>query len=116
MFTAGIGQPILAMSRREPRTIHAGGQGRGSVLPHRHRGSRLSRVQDAKEADLDFGAVQRAAEMENKMNRLIRACVELGDDNPIISIHDQGAGGNSNVLKEIAEPAGCASSCGKSCS
>merc|ERR550517_2088312 len=40
------------------------------------------------------------------MNRVIRACVELGKDNPIISIHDQGAGGSGNVLKEISEPAG----------
>lgn len=41
------------------------------------------------------------------MNRVIRACIELGEDNPILSIHDQGAGGTGNVLKEIAEPAGC---------
>ena len=43
---------------------------------------------------------------ESKMNRVIRACVELGPRNPIISIHDQGAGGNGNVLKEIVEPTG----------
>ncbi len=62
---------------------------------------------DAGAAALDFNAVQRGdAEMENKMNRVIRACVELGDDNPIVSIHDQGAGGNGNVLKEICEPLG----------
>eukprot|EP01052_Picozoa_sp_SAG31_P010740 SAG31_NODE_597_length_13674_cov_3.402947_1_plen_66_part_10 len=36
-------------------------------------------------------------------NRVIRCCTELGADNPIISIHDQGAGGNCNVLKEIVE-------------
>lgn len=40
------------------------------------------------------------------MNRVIRACVELGSQNPIVSIHDQGAGGNGNVLKEIVEPIG----------
>jgi len=58
-------------------------------------------------AALDFNAVQRGdAEMENKMNRVIRACVELGDANPIVSIHDQGAGGNGNVLKEIVDPLG----------
>ena len=44
--------------------------------------------------------------MENRMNRLMRACIELGERNPIISVHDQGAGGNGNVLKEIVEPAG----------
>ncbi len=42
-----------------------------------------------------------------QVNRVIRACVELGKEgNPIISIHDQGAGGNCNVLKEIVSPAG----------
>jgi phosphoribosylformylglycinamidine synthase len=40
------------------------------------------------------------------VNRVIRACVEMGDTNPIVSIHDQGAGGNCNVLKEIVEPEG----------
>jgi phosphoribosylformylglycinamidine synthase len=58
-------------------------------------------------ADLDFNAVQRGdAEMEQKMNRVIRACVDLGDRNPIVSLHDQGCGGNCNVLKEIIEPIG----------
>lgn len=53
-------------------------------------GAASSRVGDAKTASLDFDAVQRGdAEMENRLNRLMRACVELGDANPIISIHDQ---------------------------
>jgi hypothetical protein len=42
------------------------------------------------EEELDFNAVQRGdAEMENRMNRLVRACAEPGDRNPILSIHDQ---------------------------
>ena len=58
-------------------------------------------------AALDFNAVQRGdAEMENRMNRIIRACIEMGDNNPIVSIHDQGAGGNGNVLKELVDPLG----------
>ena len=40
------------------------------------------------------------------MNRVIRACIDLFDGNPIVSIHDQGAGGNGNVLKEIVDPLG----------
>ena len=45
---------------------------------------------------LDFDAVQRGdAEMENRMNRVIRACIDLGENNPIVSIHDQGAGGRN---------------------
>ncbi|XP_070552219.1 phosphoribosylformylglycinamidine synthase-like [Ptychodera flava] len=64
-------------------------------------------VQGDNAEELDFGAVQRGdAEMEQKLNRVIRACIEMGDHNPIASIHDQGAGGNGNVLKEICEPAG----------
>lgn len=52
-------------------------------------------VQGDNKAELDFSAVQRGdAEMEQKMNRVIRACVELGSRNPLRSIHDQGAGGN----------------------
>jgi phosphoribosylformylglycinamidine synthase len=64
-------------------------------------------VQGTNVEELDFQAVQRGdAEMEQKVNRVIRTCVELGERNPIVSIHDQGAGGNGNVLKEIVEPEG----------
>ncbi|XP_011701738.1 PREDICTED: phosphoribosylformylglycinamidine synthase-like [Wasmannia auropunctata] len=64
-------------------------------------------VQGDNSMELDFGAVQRGdPEMEQKLNRVVRACAEIGDDNPILSIHDQGAGGNGNVLKELVEPAG----------
>ncbi|KAJ6652382.1 hypothetical protein lerEdw1_011612 [Lerista edwardsae] len=66
-------------------------------------------VQGDNASELDFGAVQRGdAEMEQKMNRVLRGCVESGEDNPICSLHDQGAGGNGNVLKELSEPAGAA--------
>ncbi|TRY57096.1 hypothetical protein DNTS_023977 [Danionella cerebrum] len=58
-------------------------------------------------SERDLGAVQRGdAEMEQKMNRALRACLERVEGNPICSIHDQGAGGNGNVLKELSEPAG----------
>ncbi|XP_040857208.1 phosphoribosylformylglycinamidine synthase [Ochotona curzoniae] len=64
-------------------------------------------VQGDNASELDFGAVQRGdPEMEQKMNRVIRACVEASKRNPICSLHDQGAGGNGNVLKELSEPAG----------
>ncbi len=70
-------------------------------------GAASSMVQGENVAELDFNAVQRGdAEMEQKLNRVIRTCSELGEINPIVSIHDQGAGGNCNVLKEIVEPAG----------
>ena len=110
MFTAGIGQlDDLHLKKEEPAKgmliVKIGGPcyriGMGG-------GAASSRVQDEKDLKLDFDAVQRGdAEMANKVNRVVRACIELGKENPIVSIHDQGAGGNSNVLKEIAEPAGC---------
>ncbi|KAI1717176.1 cobB/CobQ-like glutamine amidotransferase domain-containing protein [Ditylenchus destructor] len=62
-------------------------------------------IQGGRDKAADHGAVQRGdPEMEHKLHRVIRACVEMGKEgNPILSIHDQGAGGNGNVLKEIVE-------------
>ncbi|KAL0892142.1 hypothetical protein ABMA27_015339 [Loxostege sticticalis] len=61
---------------------------------------------DSRDHALDFGAVQRGdAEMGNRLNRVVRGCLE-SDINPVESIHDQGAGGNGNVLKELVEPEG----------
>ena len=62
--------------------------------------------QDGSRHDLDLAAVQRGdPQMCNKLNRVIKICSELYD-NPILSIHDQGAGGLANVVKEIAYPNG----------
>ena len=70
-------------------------------------GSASSRADGDSRADLDFNAVQRGdAEMEQRMNRVIRACCELGGRNPIVSLHDQGCGGNCSSLKEILDPVG----------
>lgn len=70
-------------------------------------GAASSLASGSNDAELDFNAVQRGdAQMAHKLNRVVRACIELGDENPIVSIHDQGAGGNCNVVKEIAYPEG----------
>lgn len=54
-------------------------------------------VQGDNQAELDYGAVQRGdAELEQKLNRVVRGCVEM-KQNPICSIHDQGAGGNGEA-------------------
>ena len=56
-------------------------------------------VQGDNKEELDFGAVQRGdPEMEQKLNRVIRACIERREKNPIASVHDQGAGGNGKCL------------------
>ena len=71
-------------------------------------GSASSRVSKQSNQFLDENAVQRGdPEVEQRMNRFVRSCIELGNENPILSIHDQGAGGNGNVLKEIIENFGC---------
>ena len=70
-------------------------------------GAASSMLQGDNVEDLDFNAVQRGdAEMEQKMNRAIRACVEMGAASLIDVIHDQGAGGPGNVLKELVEKSG----------
>ena len=103
MFSGGVGQlDDRHLHKGQPEkdmlVVKVGGSayriGLGS-------GAASSRMQDASQAALDFEAVQRCdAEMENKMNRVIR------DTNPIVSIHEQGAGGNVKVLKAISSPNG----------
>lgn len=57
--------------------------------------------------DLDFASVQRQnAEMQRRAQEVINACWSLGEDNPIVSIHDVGAGGISNAFPELVNDAG----------
>ena len=56
---------------------------------------------------LDFDSVQRAnPELERRCQEVIDACWQMGDRNPILSIHDVGAGGLSNALPELAHSGG----------
>jgi phosphoribosylformylglycinamidine synthase len=58
-------------------------------------------------ADLDFDSVQRGnAEIQRRAQEVIDRCWQLGDDNPILSIHDVGAGGLSNALPELVHGGG----------
>jgi phosphoribosylformylglycinamidine synthase len=57
-------------------------------------------------ADLDFDSVQRGnPEMERRAQEVINACWQMAENNPIISIHDVGAGGLSNAFPEITNDA-----------
>ncbi len=109
MFTGGIGQiDNRHIEKGQPRkgmlVVKIGGPAYRIGIGG---GAASSMIQGENIAELDFSAVQRGdAEMEQKVNRVIRACVEMGDGNPVVSIHDQGAGGNCNVVKEIIYPAG----------
>src|SRR5258706_1054179 len=54
-------------------------------------------------ADLDFDSVQRGnAEMQRRAQEVIDRWWQLGAANPILSIHDVGAGGLSNAVPELA--------------
>ncbi len=55
---------------------------------------------------LDFDSVQRGnAEIQRRAQEVIDRCWALGEGNPILSIHDVGAGGLSNALPELADSA-----------
>jgi len=109
MFTGGIGQINNVHTHKaeaQPgwRILQIGGPayrvGFGG-------GAASSMLQGENKAHLDFNAVQRGdGEMEQKMNRVIRACNEMGFRSLIEVIHDQGAGGPGNVLKELVEKTG----------
>jgi len=71
-------------------------------------GSSVSSNEQDDNNDLNYAAVQRGdPHMESKLVKFINACLHLGINNPIVSIHDQGAGGPANVISEICQPNGC---------
>jgi phosphoribosylformylglycinamidine synthase len=58
-------------------------------------------------AALDFDSVQRGnPEIQRRAQEVINQCWQLGAANPILAIHDVGAGGLSNAFPELAEGAG----------
>lgn len=70
-------------------------------------GAASSMVSGAQDAHLDFASVQRAnPEMQRRCQEVINACASFGSDNPILSIHDVGAGGVSNALPELLHDSG----------
>ena len=70
-------------------------------------GAASSMASGASSSELDFASVQRDnAEMQRRCQEVIDACTALGDENPILLIHDVGAGGLSNALPELVKDAG----------
>ena len=61
----------------------------------------------ANSESLDFASVQRGnPEMERRAQEVIDRCWEAGEENPILAIHDIGAGGLSNAMPELADLSG----------
>ncbi len=70
-------------------------------------GAASSMASGQSDADLDFASVQRDnPEMERRCQEVIDRCWQLGDANPILFIHDVGAGGLSNAMPELVSDGG----------
>ena len=70
-------------------------------------GAASSMAAGANAAELDFDSVQRGnPEIERRAQEVVNHCWGLGDDNPVLAIHDVGAGGLSNAFPELVDGAG----------
>jgi phosphoribosylformylglycinamidine synthase len=109
MLAGGIGNVAARDARKRPLAdgalfIQIGGPG---MLIGMGGGAASSMATGVNTADLDFDSVQRGnAEIQRRAQEVIDRCWQLGDANPILSIHDVGAGGLSNALPELAHGGG----------
>jgi phosphoribosylformylglycinamidine synthase len=109
MIAGGIGNIAAAHALKEPLApgtllIHLGGPG---MLIGLGGGAASSMNTGSNQEDLDFDSVQRGnAEIQRRAQEVIDRCWGLGRENPILSIHDVGAGGLSNALPEMVHAAG----------
>ena len=109
MLAGGLGslRPQLAAKKDIPPgslLIQLGGPG---LLIGMGGGAASSMGAGANVEDLDFDSVQRDnAEIQRRAQEVLDRCWQLGAANPILSIHDVGAGGLSNALPELAYGAG----------
>ncbi len=110
MIAGGVGNIAARDSFKEqfrPGTllIQLGGPG---MLIGLGGGAASSMTTGANTADLDFASVQRGnPEIQRRAQEVIDRCWQMGEGNPILSIHDVGAGGLSNALPELAHSASC---------
>jgi phosphoribosylformylglycinamidine synthase len=109
MIAGGLGNISAAHTHKKPLPagsllIQIGGPGMRIGLGG---GAASSMTSGTNSEALDFDSVQRAnAEMERRCQEVIDACWAMRDANPILSIHDVGAGGLSNALPELAHGGG----------
>src|SRR5437867_1648103 len=109
MIAGGVGNVAARDANKRPLSdgaliVHLGGPG---MLIGMGGGAASSIATGANTADLDFDSVQRAnAEIQRRAQEVIDRCWQLGNANPILSIHDVGAGGLSNALPELAHNGG----------
>ena len=109
MIAGGVGNVRAPHVHKQPLPAGAplGVLGGPALLIGLGGGAASSMAQGASHAELDFASVQRDnAEIQRRCQEVIDACWALGDANPILSIHDVGAGGLSNALPELAHGGG----------
>jgi phosphoribosylformylglycinamidine synthase len=109
MLAGGLGSIAAEQSAKAPLPagtllVQLGGP---ALLIGMGGGAASSMGAGANVEDLDFDSVQRDnAEIQRRCQEVIDRCWQLGSANPILSIHDVGAGGLSNALPELAHGAG----------
>ncbi|KAI8906007.1 CobB/CobQ-like glutamine amidotransferase domain-containing protein [Gorgonomyces haynaldii] len=104
MIAGGMGtvRPMHILKRPIPAGAKIIVLGGPSMLIGLGGGAASSMAQGQSSAELDFASVQRDnPEMERRAQLVIDQCTEMGENNPIIAIHDVGAGGLSNALPEL---------------
>ncbi|KAL9588515.1 MAG: hypothetical protein Q9203_002673 [Teloschistes exilis] len=106
MIAGGLGTVRPQHALKDPSIVPPGAHlivmGGPAMLIGLGGGAASSQTSTEGTKDLDFASVQRGnPEMQIRAQEVITACAARGDSNPILFIHDVGAGGLSNALPEL---------------
>jgi phosphoribosylformylglycinamidine synthase len=109
MLAGGLGQIDARLTHKDPLPpgsllVQLGGPGMRIGMGG---GAASSMGAGTNQAELDFDSVQRGnPEMQRRAQEVIDRCWQQGESNPILAIHDVGAGGLSNAFPELVNDAG----------
>ena len=115
MIAGGVGTVRPQFALKDPTIVKPGSHlivmGGPAMLIGLGGGAASSITSGEGSAELDFASVQRGnPEMQRRAQEVINACAALGGSNPILFIHDVGAGGLSNALPELVHDSGLGAS------
>ncbi len=109
MLAGGLGQIDARLTHKDPLPpgallVQLGGPGMRIGMGG---GAASSMGAGTNQAELDFDSVQRGnPEMQRRAQEVIDRCWQQGESNPVLAIHDVGAGGLSNAFPELVNDAG----------
>lgn len=111
MLAGGVGTVRPQHALKDPDVVPAGSHllviGGPAMLIGLGGGAASSIQSGQGKVDLDFASVQRGnPEVQRRAQEVIDTCRSMGDNNPILFIHDVGAGGLSNALPELVHDSG----------